>query len=297
MQRAVHAFPSLRDKCAVRLVSRLNEAKEQTRVQAESEGFWGEMISFLTGESARRQNRINASVTDVVEQTVEDLSQVMESQAFTSRTLGLVHDELRNVQRHTEVIGLEVLGLKDRFTNLEVRVNERFSELTAALAQVDLRQRAFQHMERVIWRWKGGALGTLPILLRCYSVLEDLWWGDFGFYIQRYPGQDSDQLLEDLRLRVTSCLSDDMKTLPRQRVPREIWLQGSVGVDRERDSWVWRSAALLSDWSKPEIAPYVSLLCNTSVVDQEVLVVPHLLSAERLGREFTKEFFVDREFA
>lgn len=297
MQQAIEVFPSLRDKCAVRMVSRLNEAKEQTRVQKEDEGFWNEMVSFFTGEAARRQNQINASVTDVVEQTVEDLTQVMESLAFTSRTLGLVHHELRNLQQHTELIGLEVLGLKDQVATLEARVNGRFAELTATVEQVDFRVRAAHHLDRVIWRWTGGALSTLPILLRCYSVLEDLWWGDFGFYIHQYPGPDADQLLADLKFRIASCLSGEIGVMPRQRLPRESWLLGSTGSREEFPSWVGQSVALLSNWAKPGTMPYVSLLCDTTLAEQEVLVVPHLVSAERLGREFTREFFVEREVA
>ena len=294
MPLAAEFFPSLGDKCAVRLVSRLSEAKEQTRVQKESESFVNEMVSFLTGESARRQNRVNASVLDVVEQTVEDLSQVMESLAFTSRTLGLVHVELRNVQAHTELIGLEVLGLKDRVATLEVRVSERFSQLTAAVEQVDFRVRAAHHLDRIIWRWKGGAFARLPVLLRCYSVLEDLWWGDFGLFIQQFPGPDSEQLLADLRLRIASCLSDEISVVPGQRVPREVWSFGSDEGDQDTLPWVRQSVAFLSDWAKPEITPYVSLLCDTSSASQEALIVPHLVSAERLGREFTREFFVER---
>ena len=294
LQQAADLFPPLRDKCAIRLVSRLNVAREQTRVQKESEGFLKELVSFFTGESVRRQNQINASLTDVVEQTVEDLSLVMESLANNSRTLGLVHDELRNIQNHTEVIGLEVLNLKDRITELDARVTERFALLTEAVERVDLRVRAAHHLDRVIWRWKGGALAGLPILLRCYSVYEDLWWGDFGFYIQRFPGKDADQLLSDLRLRIASCLAETVDALPMQRLPRDEWFAGSTGGRQKFAPVLSHSVALLSDWAEPAKTPYVSMACEALPQDSEPLVVPHLFSAERLGREFTREFFVDR---
>lgn len=294
LQRAADLFPPLRDKCAIRLVSRLNVAREQTRVQKESEGFWKELVSFFTGESVRRQNQINASLTDVVEQTVEDLSLVMESLADNSRTLGLVHDELRNIQNHTEAIGLEVLNLKDRITELDARITERFALLTKAVERVDLRVRAVHHLDRVIWRWKGGALAGLPILLRCYSVFEDLWWGDFGFFIQRFPGKDADQLLSDLRLRISSCLAETVDALPMQRLPRDEWFAGSTDGRQKLAPVLSHSVALLSDWAEPAKTPYVSMACEALPQDSEPLLVPHLLSAERLGREFSREFFVDR---
>lgn len=296
-QQAVDLFPPLRDKCAVRLVSRLNSAQEQTRVQKESEGFLKELVSFFTGESARRQNQINASLRDVVEQTVEDLSLVMASLANNSRTLGLVHDELRNIQNHTKVIGLEVLNLKDRIAELDSRVTERFKILTEAVERVDFRVRAAHHLDRVIWRWKGGALSGLPLMLRCYSVLEDLWWGDFGFFIQRFPGKDADQLLSDLRLRISSCLAETVVALPNQRLPRDEWFAGASGGPLKIAPPLSQSVALLSDWTKSERTPYVSMICAALPQDSEPLVVPHLFSAERVGRELTREFFVERASA
>ncbi|WP_286816861.1 diguanylate cyclase regulator RdcB family protein [Marinobacter sp. UBA3607] len=298
-QKAADLFPPLRDKCAIRLVSRLNVAREQVRVhkEKENEGFFKDLVSFFTGATTRRQNQINASLTDVVEQNVEDLSLVMESLANNSRTLGLVHDELRNIQNHTEVIGLEVLNLKDRVTELDARVTERFAILTEAVERVDFRVRAAHHLDRVIWRWKGGNLSELPLLLRCYSVYEDLWWGDFGFYIQQFPGKDADQLLSDLRLRIASCLAETIHALPTQRLSREEWLAGTaVGWQRLAPP-LSHSVALLSDWADSVKTPYVSMVCKALPQDSGSLVVPHLFSAERLGREFTREFFDDRVVA
>lgn len=293
MQQAADLFPSLRDKCAVRLVSRLNVAREQTRVQQENEGFLSEMVGLFTGEAGRRQNQINSALTDVAEQTVEDLSIVMESLAINSRTLGLVHSELRNIQQHTKVIGLEVLDLKDRVAALDAQVTKRFSKLTAAIEQVDFRVRAAHHLERVILRWKGGELSGLPVLLCCYSVFENLWWGDFGFFIQNFPGKDADQLLSDLQFRIANSLAETVNVPTSQRLSRDEWLIGA----QEVTPCIEHSVTWLADWAEPATTPYVSLLCQNQPEKSEFLVVPHLFSAERLGREFKREFFVERAIA
>jgi len=295
--KAVDLFPALKDKFAVRLVSRLNAVKEQARVQQEKEGFINEMWSFFTGDSQRRQNYINGHLTSVVEQTVEQLTEVMDSLSFTERALDLVVSELKNLQGHSEVITYEVVGLKERLSELEASVNHRFCALAGSLKEVDFRLRASHQLDRAIWRWKAGSLSSLPTLLRCYSVLEELWWGDFGYYINQYPGVEATQLLESLRFRLISCLSEDVNAKPGDRLPREIWFLPLKVGENPQLSVINQTVNLLSDWATYDDAPYVSLMRTPDSGDHSTLLVPHAISADRLGRELLNEVFICREAA
>lgn len=295
--KAVDLFPALKDKFAVRLVSGLNAVKEQARVQQENEGFINEMWSFFTGDSRRRQDYINGHLTGVVEQTVEQLTEVMDSLSFTERTLDLVVGELKNLQGHSEFIAYEVIGLKEKLSELEASVNHRLCELAGSLKEVDFRLRASQQVDRAIWRWKAGSLSSLPTLLRCYSVLEELWWGDFGYYIQQYPGTEATKLLESLRFRLISCLSEEVNAKSGDRLPREVWFPLLKAGEESQLSVINRTVNLLSDWATHDVAPYVSLMRTPDSDDRAMLMIPHAFSADRLGRELLNEVFICREAA
>jgi len=294
--KAVELFPALKDKCAVRLISQLNNAKEQSRVQQEKQGFISEVVGFFTGETRRRQDYINRQLTDVVEQTVDQLAEVMEAVSFNSRTLGLVVDELKNLQQHTEVIAKEVIGVKGKIDQLERKVNHSFAVLSGSLEQVDCRLKAVQELDMVFHRWESGVLNSLPISLRGYGVLEQLWWGDFGFYIARYPGPEADRLLQYLRDRAVACFTKDLQIEPNTRVPRDRWLEKPSESVLEFPAVV-QGVELLSDWATEDSAPFVTLLSNQSAENLQLLSVPHLISAERFGREIIDEIFIGRDVA
>lgn len=293
---AIELFPALKDKCAVRLIGRLNNVKEQSRVQQEKQGFINEVVDSWSGETRRRQDYINKHLVDVVEETIDQLTDVMNSVALNSRTLCMVVDELKNLQLHTEVIAHEVISVKGKLAQLEDKVHSHFCVLTEKVAEIDCRLKARDEMDRVFHRWESGALNALPFSLRGYGVLEQLWWGDLGFYIQQYPGQEADKLIQFLRDRAVTCFAKDMEVKSQVRVPREVWLNepsDSVMVL----SGVMQGIELLSDWATEDNAPFVTMVCNSCDGNQALLSVSHLISAERLGRELVGEVFVNRTSA
>ncbi|MBU2964028.1 YjcZ-like family protein [Amphritea sp. 2_MG-2023] len=290
---AIELFPALKDKCAVRLIGRLNNVKEQSRVQQEKQGFINEVVSFFTGETRRRQDYINKQLVDVVEDTLDQLTDVMGSVALNSRVLCMVLDELKNLQSHTEAIANEVIDLRSKFAELEDTLNLRYSLLKDAVEEMDSRMKAHQQLDMVIHRWKSNALNTLPCSLRGYSVLDQLWWGDLGFYIQQYPGGEADKLIQYLHDQVVACFANDLQVEARTRISRDVWMEEPSGSVMAMPS-VIQSINLLSDWAVEDSAPFVTLMCGQFTDSQQILTVPHLMSAERLGRALVGEFFVTR---
>ena len=296
LNTAIELFPALKDKSAVRLIGRLNNVREQSRVQQEKQGFIKEVVGFITGETRRRQDYINKQLTDVVEETIDQLADVMDAVAFSNRTLFMVVDELKNLQLHTECIAYEVIEVKDRLIKLEQKVHQHFYSLTNAVEEIDCRLKARHEMDMIFHRWESGALDTLPVSLRGYSVFEQLWWGDLGFYIQRYPGLEAEKLLKYLRDRAVACFSKDLQVQPKVRISRESWLAFPSDSAMTLPAII-QGVELLSDWVNDEDAPFTSLACNRFAINQECMVVPHLISAERLGRELVDEVFVNRAVA
>ncbi len=296
MARANELFPALKDKCAVRLVSRLNVVKEQTRVQKENQGFVEEMVGFFTGETRRRQDCINTQVSAALENTASQLVSVMNAVALNSTTLTMVVDELKYLQKNSAIIAENVVAVKNRLGELEFSVKKELANLHVKFEEIDRRIIAQQQMDMTFHRWESGILNALPISLRGYSVLEDLWWGDFGFYIRCYPGRESDKLLQYLNDRVTACLSKDVGVPPSKRLPKELW-KDEVLCGRERGSTLAQGACLLSDWASWEDAPFVCSFGNFYEPRGDIIFVPFLLNANRLGKALVDEVFSVRNAA
>lgn len=157
MARANELFPALKDKCAVRLVSRLNAIKEQARVQQESQGFVEEMVGFFTGETRRRQDCISTQIAEVVEETAEQLVSVMDAVSLNSTTLAMVVDEIRNLQNHSAVIVQNFVAVKSQLDDLELSVNRKIDDLNLKVGEIDLRLKARQQMDMTI-----SSLGIRP---------------------------------------------------------------------------------------------------------------------------------------
>ncbi|WP_299312640.1 diguanylate cyclase regulator RdcB family protein [uncultured Halomonas sp.] len=296
MARANELFPALKDKCAVRLVSRLNVVKEQTRVQKESQGFVEEMVGFFTGETRRRQDHINIQVAAVVEETAEQLVSFMDAIALSSTALTMVVDEVKKLQKNSSIIVENVVSVKSRLDELDFSLNLRLDKINKKVNEIDHCNKAWQHMDMTFHRWESGFLSALPVSLRGYSVLEDLWWGDFGFYIRCYPGRESDKLLQYLNDRVTACLSKDVGVPPSKRLPKELW-KDEVLCGRERGSTLAQGACLLSDWASWEDAPFVCSFGNFYEPRGDIIFVPFLLNANRLGKALVDEVFSVRNAA
>ncbi len=296
IEKVIDLLPALKDKCAVRIIGGLSNVKEQSRVQQEQQGFVNEIVGFFTGETRRRQDYINRQLTDVVEDTIDQLVTVMNVTELNSRVLGMVVDEIKNLQLHTETIAYDVIAIKNKINDFESRVREQFLSLTEKVNEIDWRYKASHEMDRVFHRWQSGSLDSLPIGIQGYGVLEQLWWGDFGGYIHRYPGEEANKLIKYLKERVIARFAKNAQIQPKTRVAREEWLS-EPSVSPVPLQGISQGIELLSDWATEDNAPFVTFARNKLVVGQQLLSVPYLISAERLGRELVDEIFVDRDAA
>lgn len=292
---ALEYFPALKDKFALSLVSQLNAAKEQARVQTENQGFVKEMLAHLTGSARRRQDDINTKVVNVLEQTLEQVTELIEYVTFTNRTLGLMLDELQNLQGHVEVIANKVVGIEERLIELDLQMRSRLAKQQEQLDEVDFRTQALIQVDRVINAWDVRPKSDLPVMIRAYSILEELWAGPFGYYVHQHKGRDSEAFLEDLRNRLKKVFEQELQIKSMVRVTRDRWFSESVLIlhksDMLRDAFMY-----MSDWSDTESAPFVSYLRGESgeLVD---LVVPHVMDAQRMSEALLNEVIVGRRGA
>lgn len=295
---AIEALPALKDKVAVSLASRLSVTRDHIKVMQARENFVDELADFFTGKGRRRQNQVNQNITAMLEQTIDELSSVMDSVSLSHRAIAAVSAEVQNLQNHTEVLAQELIGLDDRVDKLASSVDLRFQELQQQLHNVDARTRAEAHLVRVLECWRAGYLDELPLAARCYVSIEQLWWGDFGYFIANFPGADSAQLIRDLIMRLAGELARPVGADPFRRVAREYWvIQPGASSSSSSQAGLRQALLLFSDWSYPASTPFVSSIAG--LVDAPEfecpLGFPHLMSAERIANALIREIFDVRE--
>ena len=298
VMQVVNTLPSLKDKVAVTLVSRLSGARDHIKVQKDREDFFSEVVDFIRGTGARRQHQINQHVVDVLETTVDQLVDVVNSVALGHRAIAAVGSEVKSLQSHTGVIAVEVISLRDKLYGLARSVDKRMGELELNLQKVDARTRAQEQLVRVFERWNAGLLDSLPLAARCYAVMEELWWGDFGHFLVHHPGVDANQLREDLRVKAMGTLAKAIGLSPRDRVARDIWLENSQpGLSAPVPSYLVSGMALLSDWAEPRRSPFVYSIAGGIAPDSDNFSsgFPFVMSSERIANALEREFFVSRE--
>ena len=298
MAKVVDVLPSLKDKVAVTLVSRLSGAKDHIKVQRGREDFLSEMVDFVRGTGARRQHQVNQHVVDVLEATVDQLFDVIDSVALSHRAIEAVGSKVKNLQLHAGAIAVEVISLRDKLDGLSRSVDQKIGELELNLQKVDARTRAQEQLGRVFERWNAGLLDSLPIAARCYAVMEELWWGDFGHFLLHHPGADANQLREDLRVRAMGALAKAIGLSSRDRVARDIWLErGQPRLSGPVSSNLVSGMALLSDWAEPRRSPFVHSIAGSIApeVGSFSCGFPFVMSSERIATALEREFFVSRE--
>lgn len=216
--------PQLTEKALVDFVNGLEVIDDHIRVrEIANNKFVSRLWGDLNGENALRQQTIDQHVTESLK-TVSTWLQYLQSQQIQS---DLAITKIGNKLLETRQ-GVIILLEKHNALHHEVEkllvsmdnMNEKYSQLSIRLEQVDDGRLAAQHIEAVFDKWEAGGLNHYPVLIRLFLVFDELYWGDFGHYcrqcglehreIQRLTEQVKNKSLIQLK---DDCLNNQLPTL------------------------------------------------------------------------------------
>lgn len=281
---------SLPEKFVVDFANGIDVARERQRHMATRTGFLARMYDGFTGQGARHQAEINASLTDGVEGALIWLKDLTESQARSNHAIA-------QVQARVSAFKLDMARLVDysietrRTLNLlSERLDERCDALARDVARIDHLQKARVHLDGVFSKWGAGRFNGLSLSGRCYAALEELRWGDFGDYCRMTRGQERQQQLERLANMAIIQMKRDASLAQGERIAtQERWLARPPA----NLFWVDGEAAVryLGDWSDPQATPFSYSV--SQVPDELPLHVPRLGSAQRMTEGMISEVFLE----
>lgn len=207
--------PQLTEKSLVDFVNGLEVMDDHIRIREQTNNqfitrLWGD----LNGENALRQNTIDQHVTESLK-TVSTWLQCLQHQQIQS---DLAITKIGNKLLETRQ-GVMILLEKHNSLHHEVKkilismdgMNQKYSQLSIRLEQVNDGRLATQHSEAVFDKWQAGRLNHYPVLIRLFLVFDELYWGDFGNYCRQcgLEHREIKRLIEQLQNKSLIQLKHD----------------------------------------------------------------------------------------
>ncbi|WP_172591332.1 diguanylate cyclase regulator RdcB family protein [Shewanella xiamenensis] len=287
------SLPSLKQKFLVDLVNGIDISKDHIKVQHSRNGFFNRLWDSYTGASARRQNQVNDMLTTGLDSSLRWLTELTKSQAFTNTALVKVNQRLNRLHHEVAEVANFAADTRQVLDELTIDVNHRLSELESKLRVSDLRQRAYQQSDSLFNRWGAERFNAFSPAQRCYLLLTELAWGEFGSYCQIAGEVDRKALLNDLHNRLVERLNKDMESAiaiqHHVRINSDLWFNQPC-VNSLVGTQYQQALSFLGDQLSRESHPFSWYVLNGKERPRQV---PFLMSSARLVKGLSNDFIMD----
>ncbi|MFV3372389.1 diguanylate cyclase regulator RdcB family protein [Pseudomonas sp. NY15435] len=281
---------SLPEKFVVDFANGIDVARERQRYIAGRTAFFSRMYDGFTGQGARHQSEINASLTDGVEGALEWLKDLSGSLAKSNHAIIQVNTRVSTLKEDVAKIANYSITTRQRLEKLSDELEGRCGALEQQVARIGSLQQAQVHLDAVFSKWAAGRLSSFSLSGRCYAALEELRWGAFGDHLQRLSGHERQKQLELLADRAIVQLSQDANLSLGERIgTRDRWLaqpQGRHVLTDANDALEY-----LGDWADVERNPFIFAVSQQP--EELPLQVPRLGSAQRFTETLISELFLE----
>jgi len=241
----------------------------------------------ISGKSSARQQQVNATLRDGVEASLTWLTELTQSLAKSNLALAQVNTRVNHLRLDIAKLANFSADTREQLEMLSQQVHQRLSNLEEQVHHISLYQRADAHMDNILSRWSAGRYNDLPLLGRCYAVLEELRWGAFGDMIRQGDRRQSLQLLDTLKNRAQEQLARDGNVNQTTRLDTQSWLAWQTNRAVE-NSWP-ETMSWIADWCNVDTHPITWSV--TQRYDAMPKRMPLLFSAERITGPLVNEVF------
>lgn len=277
----------LPEKFVVDFANGIDVVRDHTRVQRSRTGFFQQFYDTLSGQGTRRQQEINASLTDGVEASLQWLTELSTSLAKSNFALEQVNTRVAMIQGSlTKVINYSA-DTRQQLIKLAQDLETRCGAIEGEMSRIDIVQRANDHIDLVFSRWEAGKFKSFSISGRCYAALEELRWGSFGDFFRKSSVRERSGHLERLLNRSISQMAIDAQLKPSTRSHTSEWLSLPNYQDLVPDAR--EALEYLGDWAHPDVQPFVH--STTTMLRELPLSMPRICSADRIAHALVSEIF------
>ena len=295
----LEAIPAARSKLLIDMVNSLDVADSHICIaQVQQGSFFSRCYDSLSGQAQQRNNAIAEHQQTSLRSVISVTTELARSIAHGHRALAVAGERLTKLELSLARVAHKLADQRDELRALHTTMHQELTRVDAELSRLDMYAAAQEHRELVFSRWGAGGWNALPLASRCYVAINELYWGDFGEYCRRHPGERSRVMLETVKNKAVAQLRDDADVKPLQPVSlTRCWL---APVDQPSQTTRLFSEGLswLGDQHRLDDAHPMGYLCTQWYTLGDPPQLPRTISlvptAERLASLVTDVFFEER---
>lgn len=291
--RLIKTLTCIPEKFIVDFANGIDISRDHLRVQRERDGFFKRCFDGFTGNTARRQTEINASLANAVEGSLTWLTELSRGLAHSNYAIMRVNDRVTELMSHVTILANYSHTTRQQLNDLAQELDERLFILNKEVVDLDYKQKVIICLDQVFYKWTAGHFNAYSPAGRCYAAIEELRWGAFGDYCCNHKGSERNNFLEQAVNRATTLLAKDAEIAINSRLSvYDNWLKLPHSKDQNRD---WHDAlTYIADDFEIESAPLVTTI--TQKLPTRLGSVPILANALRLAETMVDEVFMGPDY-
>ncbi len=285
----IEKLPNLPDKFIVDFANGIDVAKDHVRVKRSRGGFVDRFCDSIPGKDHRRQNEINMCLIDGLEGSLRWLTEVTESLSLTNIAVIKAFESIDKIQSSQSKIIDYSIETRKSLNELNELFQSRVKTLEKEIKRIDFEQKAKRHMDSVLDKWKASKLNDFSIAGRVAAVLEELRWGDFGYFITK--------VINDQRTRLQFLADLENKLIIRTREElggNEAFETKFIMKSDKRESELIDALAYLSNWANPEESPII--YSATQFPEEYPRQIAHIYNPATFSKHVVSEVFEGKDF-
>ncbi|EEY90337.1 hypothetical protein HMPREF0017_01263 [Acinetobacter lwoffii SH145] len=283
-------MPCIADKFVIEIANSIHVSRDHIRVQSTRLNKMSRLVDSFTGASSIRQNQVNDNLAQGLEGAFEWLNALTSELSVGFSALKTVNQKMTEVQNSVTDLAKFSLQTQDLLEKLTENVNYHISDLDQRLSLVEAESRAHRQINLLFKQWKANHFQILSPLERLYTVLERLYWGDFGEYYRNYHSNPKaivtvEDLKQTIYFEAIECLQNDMQIESDEYLHPSKWSKST----RPLSVSIKESYAFMGDWTKDDQMP-ISYYASQQP-EQLSIYVPRILTATKLSQYALNEMF------
>lgn len=293
------AIPAARSKLLIDMVNCLDVADGYIRVAiAQENSFSSRLFNGLSGKAQRRNNSIAQHQQTSLRNVIEVTKDLAHHVAHGHRVLSIVGDRLTTLEESLALVAHAVADQREAVHTLRVDMGIELARIDEGLARLNMHTAAQDQIQWVFSRWDAGGWNALPVAGRCYVAMNELYWGHFGEYFRRHPGERGRVLLETVQSQAMARMQRDASIGPHTPLALKDWLDPLSGEARASHLFVEGLAWLGEIHQLTDSQPIAYLCTQWPTLDEKPQppnTIPRLLHAQRLTGLVADVFFDSAE--
>lgn len=292
-------LPVLNDKMIVDLINGMEVAKDHIHVRDTRQTLFNRIFDSITGKGAVRQQSIDQNIVEGIGGMIGWLNHLQFQKLQTDRAVTIVATKLSEtregvahlVNNHI-ILREEVQDLTSKIDEAFAQVDERLQSINETVQKLGQKISAMMAIENAFCKWQAGYYGGFSPLAQLILVLEELYWGPFGFYDRQDP-----ELREIVKNR---CIVEIKRVCgydALELVPTDEWMRLTINKDNIQNLTLYY---LLSNDNRDSLFPRLPI---TNAILQKILptntgnilddcYIPYILHSKRLCERLVDETLI-----